>query len=252
MRRGVQTTLDRALEVLLAFDDRRPRYSVDELAQVVGWPKSTVYRYVHVLQGRGLLERTGYNGTYSLGVTVLRLARSMRSGNSLVSRAAPITRELAERLNETVLLAKREGFEVVCLDRTERHSHGLRISFEPGAILPLHASAPSKVLLAWGGTELADEVIKRGLERYTPNTTTDPEALRKELALIRKQGYVLCKSELDAGTLGLAVPVWGASGNVVASLSVAAPEARTRVREFLAYRPLLEQAATRIAEGLSD
>jgi DNA-binding IclR family transcriptional regulator len=249
---GLQSTLDRAIDILLTFDETHCHRTVEELAASVGFPKSTVYRYVRILQGKGFLARVDRSGTYALGPAVLRLARAMQRGYTLVACAAPVMRDLARRTNETILLSKLEGLDVVCLDRAEPQHNGLRISFEPGAILPIHASAPSKVLLAWSDPEVVEKVLRRGLKRYTPTTITDASLLLAELERVREKGYAVSNGELDPGILGLAVPVWGPSGSVVASLCVAAPTSRATVQDLLRHRPLLERAAEAIQDGLLE
>ena len=50
---------DRALAIILAFDDARPELGVTELAGELGVHKSTVSRLLATLERRGLVRRVG-------------------------------------------------------------------------------------------------------------------------------------------------------------------------------------------------
>src|SRR5690606_21507438 len=66
------------------------------------------------------------------------------------------------------------------------------------------------------------------LERYTPNTPQDREALAKELATIRERGYAVSFGERYDGAVGIAAPVI-VRGAVVGGLSITVPQSRLDV-----------------------
>ncbi len=83
-----------------------------------------------------------------------------------------------------------------------------------GGRLPLHASSGGLILLAHGGTELLDDVLRAGLESFTPKTITSERILRATLDEIRRAGFVVCREYLNVGTLAVAAPVREAGGAV--------------------------------------
>jgi DNA-binding IclR family transcriptional regulator len=64
------------------------------------------------------------------------------------------------------------------------------------------------------------------LERYTEHTITTADALDRELATVRGNGYATAVAELEEGLVAVASPVFDAGGACVAALSVSGPSFR--------------------------
>jgi DNA-binding IclR family transcriptional regulator len=84
-----------------------------------------------------------------------------------------------------------------------------------------HAVANGKVLLAYGAIPMPVH-----LERYTEHTITAADALDRELAAVRGNGYATAVAELEDGLVAVASPVFDAGGACVAALSVSGPSFR--------------------------
>jgi IclR family acetate operon transcriptional repressor len=80
-----------------------------------------------------------------------------------------------------------------------------------------------KILLA--GMEPAEvrRILAGELEAYTPHTITKPEALRRELAKVRRCGYALDREEITRGIVCVAAPIRNGEGDTVAAISIAFP-----------------------------
>lgn len=189
-------------------------------------PRSTTYRYLQTLRSYGLVEDDQSSAGFRLGPRLLQLARIARLGLGVPEMALPYMRELAEQTGEAVILTRRAGLQVVCVERVES-KHRIRLTYERGNVLPPHAGASAKVLLAWLPTAELDALLA-GVEltRYTERTVTDPAKLRDELRCIRESGYAVSHGEVDPGVLGVAAPVFGADGHVAAGLSTVGPAFR--------------------------
>ncbi|MEV4516323.1 IclR family transcriptional regulator [Dactylosporangium sp. NPDC049525] len=222
--RDRNSTAERALDVLQLFTDDKLVWSGAEISERFGVARSTGYRYLKGLVDGGFVEECA--GGFRLGPQILELARLARKGIGLSDIARPVMLDLAATTKETVLLTRRSGGAVVCLD-IEVSSHPVRISYERGQVLPVNAGAAALVLLAWLPEEdLAALLSSVTLERFTPRTITDPERLRTRLRKIRKDGFALTRGELDADVLGIAAPIRGRGDEIVAAVSIAAPSHR--------------------------
>ncbi|MFD4415870.1 IclR family transcriptional regulator [Streptomyces sp. NPDC058476] len=219
-RRGRNATADRALDILLMFDDDRLVLSAADVATRLGVARSTAYRYLQSLTGNGFLEEKDGSG-FRLGPRVVDLARLARKGVGLSDLARPVMRRLVKRTGMPALLTRRTGGTVVCLEREDAGT-SLRLSYERGEVLGINAGASALALLAWAPAEELDELLAVPLPRYTEATLADPGALRAHLAEIRKQGYAVGHGELDPDVLGIGAPVRGERGNIVGALSIAA------------------------------
>ena len=134
--------------------------------------------------------------------------------------------DLYEATHENVHLAVREGDEVLYVEKiTGRRSVPIR-SHEARR-LPLHATGVGKVLLAHSPAELLQELVDRGLPRYTPHTIVTPGQLGRALAEIRRSGISYSYEELTLGTVSVASAVRDADDAVVAALSIVGRSNRT-------------------------
>ena len=248
---GRNSTADRAIDVLFLFDVATPVLSAGDIAERLGMSRSTTYRYLQSLRTSNLLEEDAVRGGFRLGSRIFELARIAREGLGLSELALPIMRELAREVDETVLLTRRSGNMAVCVERVEI-ARPIRLSYERGHLLPLHAGAPAKVLLAY--EEDADLVVDSlaPFERFTDTTITDPADLRRELARIRERGYALSNGERDLGVRGVAAPVFGADGKVTAGISVGCLAFELTEDDLPAVIQAVQAAAKRVTDRLAE
>ncbi|MCX4904669.1 IclR family transcriptional regulator [Streptomyces sp. NBC_00878] len=245
------STADRALDILLLFDDNRLVISGQEVATRLGVARSTAYRYLQSLVGSGFIEEQQPTG-YRLGPRVFELARLARKGLGLSEVARPVMRELAAEASETVLLTRRSGTVVVCLEREEA-DQPVRLSYERGHVLPVNAGAAALVLLAWAPDEEVERVLTQngGLPRFTGATVTDPATLRRRLQTIRSENIAISSGELDEDVMGIAAPIRDARGEVTAAVSIAALSYRVPHERVPALATAVREAAGRISEQLA-
>lgn len=214
-------SVERALGLLASFDDTHPVLGVGELSRMLGLHRSTVSRIAAALERAGFLARD--RGRYRLGWEVLRLGALALSTLDLVTTMRPAMERLARLSGETVNLAVPDGRQV--LNVAEIPSTFILSSSTgwTGRTTAPHAAANGKVLLAFGALEIDGP---GPLERLTPRTITSRRRLERELALVRRQGFAMALSELEAGLAAVAAPIFDGSGRCVAALSVSGPEFR--------------------------
>ena len=126
---------------------------------------------------------------------------------------------LVAEVNETAQLARLSGRENVYLARVDS-SHALRLLSEPGTRLPAHATGVGKALLAQlSEGEILSLFGSGALPGYTPTTHRTVAALKDELGRTRARGFAIDNEEYTPGVFCLAVPVYGHSGEALASIS---------------------------------
>lgn len=244
------STADRALDVLQLFTDEKPVWSGAEISEQLGVARSTGYRYLSSLVQSGFIAEG--DGGFQLGPRIFQLARVARRGIGLAEVALPIMQDLAKDVNETVLLTRRSGSVVVCLERVEA-ARAIRLSYERGHVLPINAGAAAEVLLAWmPPAEVAQILLDAPPQRFTVSTLVDPEAIQARLMHIRKEGYALSRGELDPDVLGIAAPIRGHDDSVRAAVSIAAPSSRVPAKEAKAMTVSVLDAAAKITERVIE
>jgi DNA-binding IclR family transcriptional regulator len=245
------STADRALDILTMFDDTHLVISGTAVAERLGVARSTAYRYLQSLvAGRFLEEAPG--GGFRLGLRVLEIARLARRSYGLSEVALPLMQELAEEVRETVLLTRRSGDLVVCVDRAESGTRAVRISYERGSTLPLNAGASALVLLAWSPEDEARRLLETTeMRRFTAATLTDVDALMERLARIRRLGYSVTRGELDPDVVGIAAPITAPNGQVTAAVSVAALASRVYPEAETEFAQKVQATASKVSERLA-
>jgi DNA-binding IclR family transcriptional regulator len=132
-------------------------------------------------------------------------------------------RSLSSELGATVILSVIFNRIAYCLERVE-YEKGIIYSMQRGAHLPLHSGASAKILLAFLSDREIEEFMKEAdLIRFTKNTITDPNKLRKNLKEIKKNGYAYTDQEVDIGARAIAAPIFNIEGRIIAAISVAGP-----------------------------
>lgn len=249
-RSGAQTrgaeSPRKVLRLLLSFSPQRPTATVEELARDIGVPMSTAYRYVALLREVGLLEE-GRHGLYHVSPLAIQLAQSAIMVQGIVDIARPTLKAIRDETGETALLVRRIGQHVICVDRAES-AHPVRLSFEIGQPLPIHAGASAKVLLA--------NMPSRELDLYLenlPDRLKDAQrrqSLLKQLPAIREHGWALSEEEVDPGVWAAAAAV--SNGHeVVAALSVAGPAYRFDAAARERTLAIVRRGAAEISAALS-
>jgi DNA-binding IclR family transcriptional regulator len=83
-----------------------------------------------------------------------------------------------------------------------------------------HALALGKVVLAAASRPALEAYLRRGLRAFTPATVTAPEALRAELAEIRRTGLAFEREELEPDFCCMAAPVCGPGGRFLGAVGI--------------------------------
>ncbi|MEQ8965389.1 MAG: IclR family transcriptional regulator C-terminal domain-containing protein [Azospirillaceae bacterium] len=237
----------KAFDILRLFVGGTPALTAGEVAQRTGLTPATAHRFLLTLEQLGALaRRDGHR--YQLGLLLADLGDRVEHDSVLTGAVQPHIDDLVESLRESVTLAVLDGDRVVVAGSGEA-PRSLRIGFPVGRLLPLHASAVGKVLLAHEPPPRIETLIGAApLERLTTKTVTEPTALRETLAGIRAAGWAVDDEEMDEGLRCVAVPIRGAGGRVLGALSVSAPTARMNDDRLDEIREVLLDRAARIGE----
>jgi DNA-binding IclR family transcriptional regulator len=208
----------RLLQVLFAFREGRPRLTLAALARRTGLPQATVRRLAIELVAAGALDRAP-DGVLTVGTRLWQLGALAPLTEPLRTVALPFMEDLHTALQQHVQLAVLEGPEAVIVERLSTPD-AVGLVSQVGGGLPLHCTAVGKVLLAHADGALFEALVERGLERFTPQTVTDPAQLRRELGDCRRTGTAIVREERTAGGESVATRIMDGEGRVVAALSV--------------------------------
>lgn len=249
MASGEIQSLSRAIAIMDCFSYAHPQLGVREIARQLGMSASTVGRILAALNTVGMLNQDPSTRLYRMGPKVMMWSAVYTKGLDVREYALPVLKELHQLTNETVslyVLERGERVCVACIESTET----LRVAVRLGERMPLHAGSFGKLLLAFMAPEERDKVLEKPLEKMTKNTITTQKTLLAELEAIRARGYSTSYGERFEDVIGMAAPVFDASGKVFAALNVAGPKIRFTDVHVANFAPKLVELANKISFNL--
>jgi DNA-binding IclR family transcriptional regulator len=238
-------SVDRAVRILLALQGER-RLGIADLAVRLELAPSTVHGIVKTLAAHHLVTQDVATGRYQLGPTVLQLGNVYLDSLELRSRAVPWSEELGRRTGLAVRIGVLAARDVVIIHHEPRPD-GSRQMPETGIVIPAHASALGKALLAYA-PDAVDQLCADALRSMTGSTLTDPAQLRTQLRAIAATGVAEEVDEAVLGEASLAAPIFGTYEHVVGAIGVVLPTTDWPVGEPV--RDALREAARNISREL--
>ncbi|KSU61271.1 MULTISPECIES: IclR family transcriptional regulator [unclassified Gordonia (in: high G+C Gram-positive bacteria)] len=203
---GVQT-VSRALAVLGCFRGG-DELGVTDVARAQGLALSTTHRLLTALVDAGFLEKTEEGSRYRLGGALAQYGQ-IAYRQHRIYLTEPHLERLAATTGASASVAMRYGNEVVLLGTSrwrEAEGHALQ-----GILLPLHASALGKALLAFANVG-QDELERLPYLDGTDRAVRTADELAKELTLTRERGYGFNDEELAPGHRTIGLPIFPADG----------------------------------------
>jgi DNA-binding IclR family transcriptional regulator len=220
---GKIQSIERAAAILRLLSGRNRRVGVVDLAGALDLPKGTVHGLLRTLQSVGFVEQDPETGKYRLGAALLHMGSSYLDGNELRARALNWSDVLAARTQEAVRIGTLHDSQVLIVHHVFRPDDTLQ-TLDVGSLLPAHATALGKVLLAHH-PYMTNELGHRELDAFTIATITDPAALDHEFAQVRDQGWGVEIGELFPHQMSVAAPIKDRQGVVVGAIGIfGAPE----------------------------
>jgi DNA-binding IclR family transcriptional regulator len=211
-------SVDRAIRVLTALQGAR-RMSLSELAARLELAPSTTHGIVRTLVAHGMVVQERGSSRYQLGPAVLRLGNVYLDTLELRSKSIPWAEDLARRTG----LAVRTGvllLDDVVIIHHEPRPDGSRQMPEVGIVIPVHASAFGKAMLAFLPEDEKRVLKSGGMRSMTGETLTSPDDLREQLDDVRSSGIAVEQDEAVIGESALASPVFDSSGTAVGAIGV--------------------------------
>ena len=216
---GNVQSIERAAAVLRLLAGGR--LGLVEVSSSLGLAKGTVHGILRTLTHVGFVEQDKDTGKYHLGATLLHLGTSYLDVNELRSRAINWADSLAAHSGEAVRIGSHLDGQVLVVHHVFRPGDTLQ-TVEVGSLLPLHACALGKAVLAFDAAAL-----RQGeLVAYTRSTIVSRRELARSLAEVRELGWAGEVEEMSMGLAGVAAPIQDSGGLVVGSIGLSGPVER--------------------------
>ncbi len=233
--------------ILMTFTEGS-EHSLTEIARLAGLPVSTAHRLTTELASRHVLERTA-GGNYRAGLPLRTIGSTNTAPPTIAERAPCVLEDLSAVTHCRTRLGVLRDLEVAYIQK-EPGPHP-PTTFSAAATLPLHATALGRVLLAFSPQRTVEMAILSGLRQYTQHTITSPTRLRRALGVTRLTRVAVAKWQLEPGMCGVAVPVFGTGGEVVAAIELASPELGADIQPILGLLSIAARSLSRELVGVA-
>jgi IclR family pca regulon transcriptional regulator len=249
--RDFLTALARGLAVMSAFTEQSQSLTLADVARIVDLPRATVRRCLLTLEALGYVESEGRQ--FALSPQVLLIAQAYLSSSPLPRLAQPFLERINDAIGESCSVAVLQNDEIIHVARSSRKRLA-EVQRGVGSHLPAHCTSMGRVLLAG----LSDDALKSffktaKLVPVTPHTVHKEPELRRIIAKVREDGYCYADQQFEIDVRAIAVPLYNASGRLVAAVNVSTQASRTTKRHMVtSYLPLLRNAAAEMRSLLVD
>lgn len=243
------STIGKALTLLDMIAGLPHEAGLSELARLSGLDKATTRRFLVQLERFGFLEQDDQSRKYRIGAAPLRLAQIREARLPLLQHGVPMLRRLAASCGETVHMSEFTAGRLSTI-HAEESFRAHRVTVKVGTLLPLHASASGLAYLAFSPDMLIEDYLSRPLERFTPHTVVEKEALRALLEETRRLGYSVNRQGLEGGMISVAAPILAPHKPPVGAVAIAAPLVRVDDRSILALGVSVVETAAALSQAL--
>jgi DNA-binding IclR family transcriptional regulator len=240
--------LEKGLDILELLAATGQPMGTRQIAEELGRSKNEIFRMVHVLLGRGYLQRDESGDGLMLSNKLFGLGMQTARARDLVSTAAPIVEAFAEEVHQAAHLVVAHRGETVIIAAASGGAD-MNFSLKLGYRRPLADAHSGHVLMAFQPDRVRDRMIADSL--LLMRTPPDPTTLIAELDAVRRQGAIIHESRDIVGVTDVVCPIILADGRAVACVTVAAVTRRSAPPNFEAMLARLKQACAEIAHELS-
>lgn len=239
----------RAVSLLKAFSDAEPERALGDLARAAGLHRATAHRLLAALEREGMVARDDSGERYRLGPEAIALGARASRATDLRAAARAELLALAAATGETATLEVPVRGDMLIVDEVVGRSL-ISASASIGTSWPAHATSTGKAVLALLPLAERRAVLGKRLAKCTARTVTSHDALERELARVRRQGYAVAAEELEQGYVAVGAAVCDQLGRAVAAISVGGPRGRFAARRISTIGPQVRAAAERISAEL--
>ncbi len=230
----------------------RPGLSVSELSRRVTMSKSNSFSILQTLIARGYVadEGEGMTRRYRLTPALAQLADGLRGNDSVTAVGQKVLESLTRSTGLTSRLAVLDDGYVVALLRVDGPGPVQLSTYLGRRELP-HCSGVGKAIFAMLGTDEVDAIIGRiGLPRRTPHTITSATALKRQLKLIRQQGYSFDDEEDHEGVFCVGAAFQNRGKIPFGAISVSGLKSGRSEAELHQLGGIVRAHARQLSEGL--
>jgi DNA-binding IclR family transcriptional regulator len=220
-------SLRKALHILEGMTTIHTPARLQDIAQSLGMPQSTVLRFLNTYSDFGYVQQDPATACYYLTLKLTELGLRTKDHFPFPHSLLKYIKQIARTFQESSSLCVEQDMQMVYIAIEEGPDRTLQTLQRIGKIAPMHATGVGKLhLMNYSEKQLAALEQKYGLPQYTSHTIHTRDALKTEIERVKQNGYAVDDQECEVGVRCIAVPVRDYTGKVAAGISMSAPVTR--------------------------
>lgn len=197
------------VEVLEYFARRQSPARLAEMADDLGWPRSSTFNIVSTLVDKGFLYEPQPRKGYYPTPRWLALSQEVSHAEPLPPRFAELADGLARETGETTAISAPAGTTAIFVHVAESQQP-VRYFAQVGDRVPIQASSAGRALLEQHSAAEREAIYRKiRFEAYSRTSPTSPEAVEQELSAAKRRGYHQSNAEYTPDLAGVALPLPG-------------------------------------------
>ena len=195
------------IELLEFFAKRQRPATPAEVADALGWPRSSTFNLITTLVSKGYFYEPKARGGYYPSLLWRQVANTISDAEPLPEAVEKLAQEVADKTGETACIAAPAGLSALLVYAVESRQP---IRFSPwlGERNPIHASASGRAILSqYSPSERQGLFRKLTFERYTSKSPTSIADVEAALKMGESRGYYLSVGEFVDDLMAIAAPL---------------------------------------------
>lgn len=243
---GAISRVMRLISLVADHADLTAKQAADQL----GWPVSTTHRLLRTLAAAEFASQTG-RGHFAPGLELYRIAGRLGGAMSHARVAQPLLESLSEAHGETSLMSILERRQLTMyIACSAAPKDPMRYEIELNRRLSLVWGASGRVMLACLAPAEVDRAIAMCEETDVHGNAVDESELRADLVQVARDGYCNSFSQRVVNAVGVAVPVFDAGNEVIASVAFQVPTFRFDTARLPALVAALKATARTLGQRM--
>lgn len=214
--------IERAIKILDFLQESGEAIVINELAEAIGAPRSTVYDLTKLLIDHSLLDTYGDEGKVFLGRKMMLYGRAYEAQYPLVEQATKFVSDLARETGELSELCSRVDWKQCILHACQGRRPYWFNQF-PGNKYPLPLTASGRFLIAGMSREDLQGFIPAGDYCSNGKSVSSPKQFLTDSVEAQKLGYAIVSELVDQYVTAIAMPLIAPSGEIFATISLSFP-----------------------------
>lgn len=195
------------VELLEFFARHGAPATLAEIADALGWPRSSTFNIVGTLVDKGYFYEPRHRGGYFPSPRWHAVVQAIDEQDPLPSALLDLVDEISRRSGETTALGCASGLSVVFLHVCQSRQP-IRYNADVGTRVPIHASSAGRAILGQMKPGEREQVYRKLVfEKYSDSTPMGIEQIEAELRGFAERGYHQSHSEFIPDLAGVSFPI---------------------------------------------